>query len=89
MTSGVYPITVGCMIDTATQLLRDIEAFLETSGMTATALGLAAVNDGHLVRDLREGVDIRASKIDRVRKFMADYRPPRPRAKGNGHAVAA
>jgi hypothetical protein len=59
-------------------LLYDIDVFMSVHGMKPTMFGVLAVNDGHLVRDLRAGTDIRASTIDRVRAFMAAYRPARP-----------
>lgn len=63
------------------ELLRDIRAFMAAHDMSPTAFGIAAVNDGHFVRDLEAGTDIRASRVDRVRQFMRDYRPrPNKRA---------
>ena len=73
---------------TASALLAEIEAYLDASGLAATAFGIAAVNDGHLVRDLRDGVDIRASKIDRVREFMAENAKPKRGRPGNAAAAA-
>ena len=43
------------MDSAAKTLLAEIEAFLAKTGATPTKLGLAAVNDGHLVANLRKG----------------------------------
>jgi predicted transcriptional regulator len=62
------------MSNIADDFLAEIERFLEATGMPPTNLGLASVNDGHLVRKLRAGlVDPRASTIDKVRKYMLDH----------------
>lgn len=58
---------------TAKLLLEEIERWRIGRQLSATAFGILAVNDGHLVRDLRAGKDILASKVDRVRAFMAVY----------------
>ena len=76
-------------MSTAKQLLKDVEAFLMESGMAPTTFGLSSVGDGHFVRDLKAGKDVRASTIDVVRMFMADYRPPRPRKGRAGNGVQA
>lgn len=60
-------------MSTAQKLLADVERFLEKTGMPATTFGLRVANDGHLVRDLRSGRDIRASQIDRIRDYMSGY----------------
>ena len=65
------------LTNTAQQLLGEIDAFLENSGMAATAFGLAAVNDGHLVRDLRDGKAIGFRRIDKVREFIASHKKRR------------
>ena len=59
----------------AQALLKEIELFLMAHRLTPTAFGIAAVNDGHLVHDLRRDRDaaILSTKIDRIRKFMNEY----------------
>lgn len=61
-------------------LLEDIEAFLEThSGtLSATAFGEKALNDRHLVRQMRQGRRIWPETEGKVRRFMATYRPDEP-----------
>ncbi len=51
-------------------LLEEIEAFLARSKLTATKFGLAAVNDGHLVANLRRGHSITLRTADRVRAYI-------------------
>ncbi|HEY5828297.1 MAG TPA: phosphopantothenoylcysteine decarboxylase [Hyphomicrobiaceae bacterium] len=55
----------------ARDLLAEIEAFLEETGLSPTKLGLAAVNDGHLVANLRKGTSVTLKTADRVRGYMA------------------
>jgi phosphopantothenoylcysteine decarboxylase / phosphopantothenate---cysteine ligase len=54
----------------ARALLAEIEAFLAQSGLTPTKFGLAAVNDGHLVANLRKGNSVTLKTADRVRAFI-------------------
>lgn len=51
-------------------LLADIDKFLSTSGTSPTAFGKEAVNDGHFVRRLRDGVDMRLSTIRRAHEYL-------------------
>ena len=66
---------------TIQRLLDDIDSFLAAHPtLTATVFGQRAVNDGHLVRDLRHGKGIGARRLDRVYAFMRrTARPPRVR----------
>jgi len=64
------------MTQAAKALLAEIERFLAKTGATPTKLGLAAVNDGHLVANLRKGTSVTLKTADRVRGYMA----ARPRA---------
>lgn len=54
-------------------LIAEIEAFCESKGLTTTAFGLAAINDGALVSGLRRGRQIRQDTLFRLRHFMAEY----------------
>jgi len=54
-----------------------VEAFLVETGMSATALGVAAVKDPNFVGDLRSGRDPRGSTIDAVMTFMTSERARR------------
>lgn len=60
-------------MDILKQLTADIDAFLARHGMLPTQFGVLALNDGGLMTKLRGGTDIRASRIDRIYKFMSDY----------------
>jgi hypothetical protein len=57
-------------------LLRDIDAFLRQQRMAETRFGLAAVNDGHLIRRLRAGGNLTLRTVERVRAFMHAHPPP-------------
>jgi phosphopantothenoylcysteine decarboxylase/phosphopantothenate--cysteine ligase len=55
----------------ARTLLAEIEVFLACSAVAATAFGIAAVNDGHLVGNLRKGTSVTLKTADKVRAYMA------------------
>lgn len=74
LTSGVFPI-YGVTMPLTDELLAEIRTFLAAHDMSPTAFGLQAVNDGHFVHDLEGGAGITARRIDRVRRFMREYRP--------------
>lgn len=53
------------------ELLAEIEAFLaEREGMAETTFGRLAVNDGKLVRRLRDGANMTLATICRVKAFI-------------------
>jgi phosphopantothenoylcysteine decarboxylase/phosphopantothenate--cysteine ligase len=62
-------------------LLAVIEAYLASTGMTATKFGIAAVNDGHLVANLRKGASVTLKTADRVQAYIA--RRPATAASGS------
>ena len=66
---------------TIQRLLDDIDSFLAIHPpLTATVFGQRAVNDGHLIRDLRHGKGIGAGRLDRVYAYMRQAaKPPRAR----------
>ena len=57
------------------QLLADIEAFLEQTGMKATPFGVQAAGERGFVTRLRQGGDVTLSTAERVRDFMRRWRP--------------
>src|SRR5262245_59253205 len=69
----------------ARALLAEIEAFLAETGLTPTKFGLAAVNDGHLVANLRKGNSVTLKTADRVRAFIDE----RERAQGASASARA
>jgi phosphopantothenoylcysteine decarboxylase / phosphopantothenate---cysteine ligase len=74
----------------ARALLAEIEAFLAESGLTPTKFGLAAVNDGHLVANLRKGNSVTLKTADRVRAFIGTAaRAQGGRMAGPGHGAPA
>ena len=66
------------MPGTTRDLLTDIEAFLAECGVSATKFGLAAVNDGHLIKNLRSGASVTLKTADKVRAYMAQQRSVAP-----------
>ena len=61
------------MTQAAKALLAEIERFLASTGATPTKLGLAAVNDGHLVANLRKGHSVTLRTADKVRAYMQGH----------------
>jgi phosphopantothenoylcysteine decarboxylase/phosphopantothenate--cysteine ligase len=68
------------MPGTTRDLLIDIEAFVAESGVSPTKFGLAAVNDGHLIKNLRGGASVTLKTADKVRAYMVAQRSRAPDA---------
>ncbi|HEY7548399.1 MAG TPA: bifunctional phosphopantothenoylcysteine decarboxylase/phosphopantothenate--cysteine ligase CoaBC, partial [Hyphomicrobiaceae bacterium] len=64
------------MTGTGKTLLAEIERFLARTAAAPSKFGLAAVNDGHLVANLRKGHSITLKTADRVRAYMARHDAP-------------
>ncbi len=62
------------MPSTTHALLTEIEGFLAEFGVSPTKFGLAAVNDGHLIKNLRGGASVTLKTADKVRAYMANQR---------------
>jgi 2,4-dienoyl-CoA reductase-like NADH-dependent reductase (Old Yellow Enzyme family) len=60
-------------------LRQDVETYLERSGMTATAFGVAAMSDPRFVFDLRADRECRSKTEERARQWMKSH-PVRKRA---------
>ena len=56
---------------TISDLIRDIDAFLDREGMTPTEFGLRSISDPNLYRRLKGGANPRLATMDRIRAFMA------------------
>src|SRR5262245_35147000 len=61
------------MTQAAKALLAEIERFLARTGVAAPKLGLTAVNDGHLVANLRKGHSVTLKTADKVRDYMVHH----------------
>ena len=66
-------------------LLNQIDAFLASTGMSATAFGLKVTNDRRLVPDLRDGRDLRGTTRRKILDFITSQ-PPAGRADGEAAA---
>jgi phosphopantothenoylcysteine decarboxylase/phosphopantothenate--cysteine ligase len=75
------------MSETARTLLAEIERFLACTGAAATKFGLAAVNDGHLVANLRKGHSITLKTADKVRAYMARHKAPHDPGQAGVHPM--
>ena len=51
-------------------LLIEVTRFLKRTGMATTTLGSSAIGDPNLVRNLREGRELRHSTLMKVKAFM-------------------
>ena len=71
MHNGIHPIIVWVM-DTQTQLLAEIEAFLATREIAESTFGRLAVNDGKFVSRLRARANMTLATIDRARDFIRE-----------------
>lgn len=69
----------------AGRFLANIDAFLGRSGLSPSRFGELAVNDCSFVANLRSGRSPRATTIDRVEAWMADYE--KDRARGSRRAA--
>ena len=58
------------------QLLKEIDRFLERYPMAESTFGKMAVNDGKLVRRLKEGGRCWPETEDRIKEFMRSYESP-------------
>src|SRR5215510_9387633 len=70
------------MSATAKSLLTEIEAYLSRTGASPTKFGITAVNDGHLVANLRKGHSITLKTADKVRAYMARHDSPQKSPQG-------
>jgi hypothetical protein len=61
-------------------ILSEIQAFCETHGLTESQFGRLSNNDTWLIKDVREGRELRRRTIAKIRTFMATYRPAEARA---------
>lgn len=63
------------MIITDEQLVAQIDAFLERTGMAPTRFGLETLGDGGLLKGLREGRSLSLKNAQKVMLFMEHHRP--------------
>lgn len=77
----------GISVAVGKNLLKRIELYLDRHAMEATAFGIAAVNDGHLVRDLEKGERrLRRITVRDVEYFLKHHEmhPDRKKRMRNG-----
>ena len=60
-------------MDERHRVLAAIEAFCRREGMVASAFGRAALNDGTFVGRLRDGRQVRAATLAKVRRFLDEH----------------
>ena len=59
---------------TRAELIKEIEAFLEETGMPPTSFGINAVGDRALMISLKAGRDPKLATADKIRNYMAAER---------------
>lgn len=57
-------------------IITQIESFLSEHQMAAATFGKLALNDPALVINLKNGRDLRQSTVERLQRFMSEYRSP-------------
>ncbi len=67
------------MITERDKLLNDLAQFQAISGLSDTRIGELALSDPNWVFRFRDGADPKLGTVDRVRKFMREWRPAPPR----------
>lgn len=55
--------------------LREVEEYLDRSGLGPNSFGRRAMSDPRFVYDLRKGRAVSIATVDKVRKFMAENPP--------------
>jgi len=65
--------------DERSRLLKEVEWFLQATGMSASRFGTEAVNDPSLVLGLRRGRECKRATRLKIRKFIHSWRQPRRR----------
>lgn len=63
-------------------MLLEVSRFLQETGMPETVLGRKFNGDHRLVKDLRNGRELRPRTQEKLRKFMQDYKEAK---NGNGN----
>ena len=57
-----------------TEFFAELEAFVSQTGMRESAVGRGALNDHHLMRDLRNGRRLYPETKQKIRDFMNERR---------------
>jgi hypothetical protein len=68
------------------KILSEVERYLSSTGMSATAFGKSIFQDGNVVKRMRLGKPVTTTTSSRMRKFMVDNPPKRD--DGSGEAAA-
>lgn len=70
------------------RLLNELDQFQAVSGLSDTAIGTDALRDPNWVHRLRLGSDPKLGTVDKIRKFMREWRPNRTHPKQRDHSRA-
>jgi hypothetical protein len=71
------------------KLLQEIDRFVARTGVPESRLGMEAVGNPSFVTRLRRGKRIWLDTADKVRTYMREYRPPKPRPRRAADRAAA
>jgi hypothetical protein len=65
-------------MNTAELLLKEIEAWLRDHDMTETRFSVESCGDRNAVRSLRARNSITTPRMDQMRAYMRNFKPPKP-----------
>jgi hypothetical protein len=66
-----------------TALVKEIDIFLERTGMSKSSFGLFLFNDGKFLPQFWRGADIKISSIGKIREFLDNYNYEQPQRRGD------
>ena len=76
MTGREKPIIIPIMY--SEQFIKQVESFLNETGMSPTALGYEAVRDPNFVFDIRDGKTCSLRRADKVMRCIQQKSKPKP-----------
>lgn len=73
---------------TRDELIGDIERFLDLSGMSKYRFGSEAAGNDRILDQLKAGANPRIDTVDRIRRYIRDWRPARPKRRATYQPAA-
>lgn len=61
------------------QFKKEIDEFLSRTGMSPTRFSIEAMGDRSFMHRLERGCSVRIDTAEKVRQFMKNWRPERPK----------
>ncbi len=60
-------------------LIEEIESFLAQTGMNPTTFSIESTGERSLMTRVKYGANLKIETVGKIRRFMRDWRPARPR----------